>query len=503
MDERTPEEHALETSAPRPPLRNPGPRWFQRRLLRLIALVTLLTCLWLAATVMGSLATATLDVAAEYLRFTLRVTAERLAGTTPDADNIESALDELWSLPGAHRWILTRDGVEFLALGESETPAPQLHTDARRLLAEAPHGSATGQSAAAVLGGPGKRRVVGAVPLDSGLLLVVEYEGREFWRHRGDVFVSILFAVFLATCTAAFLLSHRLARPILKRLGQLQRVLERYGAGDTEARLSAERTPHEFTPVFSAFNQMADHIDQLEWERTARAEETRALLASLAHDINTPMTVIRGYAEMLHERGAALGEEARGRIASEFLGQSLYVQSMLEDLLAITRAEHRRLPLNREAVDLDTLFDSLIDTFQPVASRQGTVLLAEGHGLAVEADPLRLRQILTNLLRNAIVHGGGDTVVELQAQRRDHAMVLTVEDDGVGVPESLVPHLFERGRRSPEGDAGGWGLGLATVRMLTTLHGGTCRHLPRERGAAFEVELPIDPPHHENPFGRS
>ena len=459
------------------------------RLLGLICLATLLSSLLMVLAVGRTAIRLAVDLGGDNLRRSLNVVAGQLSTSPPEAPRIDEALDGLWAIPGQRRWVVG-DGRGSVAASSEMTAPETLLSSGRRLLESA------GTSSAVRIGGAlGFRSIVGAVRLDETRTLVVEYHRFGFWRRHIGESARLLAATLLCALTVGLLVSRRLAAPILNRLMTLRQVLEAYGRGEKQARLPEGGPRDEFQGVFDAFNRMGDRIDELESERARRSEEERALLAGLAHDINTPMTVIRGYAEILSQTNAPVDESSRRRIAAELLGQSLYVQAILDDLLAMTKAAERGLKLACEPLALDPLFDTVVDTYQPIARRYGIEVVADAEGLEVWADPLRLRQVLTNLVRNALVHARGATLVELTARSEPVGngrgqVIVSVCDDGPGIAEADVPHLFDRYHRATEASGKGWGLGLAIVKMLAELHGGSCRHVAREQGACFEVTLP-------------
>ncbi|MEM7356304.1 MAG: HAMP domain-containing sensor histidine kinase [Acidobacteriota bacterium] len=467
--------------------RRTGPR-LHGRLLGLIAAATAVTCLLMILTVGRTAIRLAIDLGGDNLRRSLSLGAEQLADSPLEATRIDEVLDSLWAIPAERRWVVGDDRGSVTISSES-APHEALLKSGHELL------TATGNHSEVQFGGTlGFRSILGAVRLDGAQILVVEYRRLGFWRHLDEV-VRILAATLFCAFTVGLLLSRRLAAPILGRLETLRAVLDAYGAGDQEARLPEISQRDAFANVYEAFNRMGDRIDELEAEKRQRIEDERALVAGLAHDVNTPMTVIRGYAEILLEEDAPRDAAARRRIASELLGQSLYVQAILDDLLAMTKATGQDLSLAPEPTALDPLFDAVVDTFQPIARRHGIELIGDADGLEAQADPLRLRQILTNLVRNALVHARGATLIELTA-RREHPeggsphVVVSVCDDGSGIADADVLRLFERYHRIHEADGKGWGLGLAIVKMLAELHGGSCTYVPRQQGACFEVALP-------------
>jgi len=321
----------------------------------------------------------------------------------------------------------------------------------------------------------------------------------------GTLYSVAALAVTLVTLVVSFLfavvLSSVLFKPLAARLERLQSALMRFEAGEQGLRLeTAEGASNELDEVDRAFNRMAERIEELEEERKRQAEMKRALLADLAHDINTPIAVLRGYAETLVEKGASMDDADLLSVHARILGQSYYVQAIVEDLLTMADAQGRQLRVRPEELAVDEVFDAIVDAYEPLASQAGMALIGDGRGLVVYADPLRIRQILNNLIRNALLHARGATLIELAARREAGGVLIRVEDNGPGIPADLVESLFERRRRgsSPGGD--GWGLGLAIVRTLAQRHGGWARYRPRKQGACFEIFFP-DPSSEQNAGG--
>ena len=359
--------------------------------------------------------------------------------------------------------------------------------EAEELLAEADHGIVVHDL------GPLSTWTVAARKIDDRRALVSEHRlhgpGTRYWAAA----FGVVFAVIVVSLGLAFALAQVIYRPLVQRLDYLENALVGFGKGQGDLRLeSGDDVKDELDGVFDAFNEMADRIVELEADRDRRIEAERALLADLAHDINTPITILRGYAETLLERDAGLEPDDRKNIHAEMIGQSLYVQAIVEDLLTMAGARNAQLLLEPDVVDLDALFDAVVDSFQPMAQHRGMAIIGDADGLRCRADPVRLRQILTNLVRNALLHADGATVIELQAEVRAGGTILSVRDDGPGVPEEIVPDLFERHRRAPGLREAGWGLGLAIVRTLAELHGGEVRYRPGNPGSVFEVWLPDD-----------
>ncbi|MCM3873222.1 MAG: PAS domain S-box protein [Pyrinomonadaceae bacterium] len=239
-------------------------------------------------------------------------------------------------------------------------------------------------------------------------------------------------------------------------------------------------------------------------ERQARsdAEEANnlkdAFLATLSHELRNPLNVILGYAEVLLRSDEAKRSPFVKR-AAEILKRNALAQSQLvRDLLDLSRLHMGKLSLNREAVSLMTTIGNAVETVQDeaAAKKVEVIVVAANEVLFVDADPLRLEQVVWNLLNNAVkfTPAGGTVTVRLSSDT-NHG-VLSVEDTGEGIDPAFIPHVFEMFRQADATNSrrhGGLGIGLALVQQLVQLHNGTVAVASRGhgQGAQFTIKLPL------------
>ncbi|HEV7798794.1 MAG TPA: PAS domain S-box protein [Pyrinomonadaceae bacterium] len=240
----------------------------------------------------------------------------------------------------------------------------------------------------------------------------------------------------------------------------------------------------------------------LESERAARAEAEQAnrvkdeFLATLSHELRNPLNVILGYAEVLLRSDEAKASPFVRR-AAEILKRNALAQSRLvRDLLDLSRLHIGKLSLNLEVVSLRTIIDNAVETVRgDAASKQIDIKLdATDDVIFVSADPLRLEQVIWNLLNNAVKFTpAGGTVIISVAGEQGSARVI-VEDNGPGIEPEFLPHVFEMFRQADASSSrphSGMGIGLALVQQLIGLHGGTVAVASTlGHGAKFTVELP-------------
>ena len=237
-------------------------------------------------------------------------------------------------------------------------------------------------------------------------------------------------------------------------------------------------------------------------ERQARLEAERAnrmkdeFLATLSHELRTPLSAILGWTHLLGRAGSVDVAKAAATIERNARAQA----RLIEELLDVSRITSGSLRLDIQPVSISAAFETVVSSLKPAADAR-SITLRQVHGPdagEILADANRLQQIVWNLLSNAIKFTPPGGHVTLAAERRAAEVRLTVSDDGVGISPDFLPHVFDRFRQADSSEArthGGLGLGLAIVRQLVELHGGTVEAASdgAGRGATFMVRIPAQP----------
>jgi PAS domain S-box-containing protein len=237
-------------------------------------------------------------------------------------------------------------------------------------------------------------------------------------------------------------------------------------------------------------------------ERSARAEAERAnrlkdeFLATLSHELRNPLNVILGYAEVLLRSDEARTSQFVRRAAEVLKRNALAQSRLVRDLLDLSRLHIGKLSLNYEVVSLTAIINNAVETVSREAALKQIEIRIEGaeEVIFVNADPLRFEQIIWNLLNNAVKFTpvGGTVTIRLGSERGRAR--ITVEDTGPGVEPQFLPYVFEMFRQADASSSrphGGMGIGLALVKQLIELHGGTVAAASKlGQGASFTIELP-------------
>jgi two-component system, OmpR family, sensor kinase len=264
----------------------------------------------------------------------------------------------------------------------------------------------------------------------------------------------------------------------------------------------------EVGQVGAAFNRMLGHVEAALARREASETRLRTFAADASHELRTPLAAIRGYAELARRRSGELPDEvtlALGRVESE----AIRMGELVDELLLLARLDAGR-PLASEPVDLTRLIiDAASDARAAAADHRWQLELPE-EPVIVHGDEQRLRQVLANLLSNAARHSPAATEVTIALTTRPTVIastgdqagtadspasaIISVTDNGPGIPAELLPDVFERfvrGDSSRSRAAGNSGLGLAIVHAVTAAHGGTAAVTSRPGQTRFTITLPV------------
>jgi signal transduction histidine kinase/ActR/RegA family two-component response regulator len=220
-------------------------------------------------------------------------------------------------------------------------------------------------------------------------------------------------------------------------------------------------------------------------------------LAMVSHELRTPLNAILGWTQLL-EMGALEGEQERRDALGRIAGNARVQAQLVEDILDVSRIINNKLRVTTKPMPPDLAVRAAIDALSPAAMEKGVRIeyQAEPSGALVSADEARLQQVVWNLLTNAVKFSPKGGVVRVKLERAQSAVRIRVSDEGCGIPQEFLPHVFDRFSQSEAGEArhlGGLGLGLAIVKHLVERHAGTIRaESPgKGRGATFTVMLPV------------
>jgi two-component system sensor histidine kinase BaeS len=325
-------------------------------------------------------------------------------------------------------------------------------------------------------------QILGA-PRDVVLVAVLTAHPPGILLDAGRWFALSSVIILLVAWLVAWQLGRRFVRPIQ----DAEHVTSRIAAGDLDARMPmAAGDDEEFVALSRSINQMAEGLAQ------AKGAE-RLFLQSVSHDLRTPLTSIRGFAEAI-EDGATTDVEGAARVIAS---EARRLERLVADLLALATLEARRFTLQLQPTDLSAVATATAAGFIPAADELGLTITADTEDpVAAVADPDRLAQVTANLIENALRYANRQ--VKVTTTSLGNSALLYVEDDGPGISSEELPHVFDRLFTSgPRKDRPiGSGLGLTIVSELVSAMGGTVQAtspINPAGGTRMIVTLPAGP----------
>lgn len=250
--------------------------------------------------------------------------------------------------------------------------------------------------------------------------------------------------------------------------------------------------------LLGAVNVLVDISDRKRAEDALKQADRskNEFLATLAHELRNPLAPIRAAVKILQLKSKTTPES---RMALEVIErQTGQMTRLIDDLLDIARITSNKLELRQETIELGEVLDAAVETSRPLIEQRGHELIVEAPAepIRIDADLVRLAQVISNLLNNAAKYTERGGRISLRASRKETEAVVEVSDTGMGIAPEMLPHIFEmftQAERAANGSPGGLGIGLTLVKRLVEMHGGTVtvHSEGRGKGSKFAVRVPI------------
>lgn len=352
-------------------------------------------------------------------------------------------------------------------------------------------------------GGPLESRQYMAIPFEvlsfsdgsSGQIYIMSPSPRRPDRNAREI---TLLAVFAIALLINVWISYRVAQRIVKPVGLLNQATAEIARGNLEHAIEYS-SPDELGQLCSSFESMRLRLNQAEKLQQHYEQNRQELLANISHDLKTPLTSIRGYVQGLQD-GVANTPEKLGKYTRTIYSHTLEMERLIEDLFLFSRLDLKQLDFDLQAIDIQQyLLDCVEDKGFEMEQKGIRLALASGSapGLLVRADGQRLKRVINNLLLNALQHrrpGCVDSSITIALEEKPGEVVISISDNGQGIPPEVLPHIFERhyrGESSRSRPSGGSGLGLAIARQIVEAHGGRIwAESPGQQGTVVCFTLP-------------
>ncbi len=294
-------------------------------------------------------------------------------------------------------------------------------------------------------------------------------------------FILLLILLITFSIAISVFLGARAMKPLRDLNNTLTNIVS---TGDFSKRVENSRTGDDLEEVITLFNTMLTRIENL-------ILQMKGTLDSVAHDLRTPMTRMRGFAELAlqNPEDTKNMEEA----LSLTLEESDRILSMLNTIMDISEAQSGILHLNLQPIEVKSTLEELIEMYSYIGDNKKLVFkLNCPDNLVIEADPVRFRQAAGNILDNAVKYSPESGNITISVSEDKGMCRISVADQGDGIKEEEIPFIWDRLYRSPsKKNTPGMGLGLSLVKAVVTAHGGRAEVRPLEKGVEFSLYFPI------------
>ncbi len=324
------------------------------------------------------------------------------------------------------------------------------------------------------------------------LRAAVPYSG--FQQYLPLFFPASVLSLLIAV-VGSFIVTTRLVSSITKPLQDISKEMLKVKGDYTELNFEHCQYP-EINVIADTTMKMSknvkDYLNQIEKERMIRQE----FFSNASHELKTPITSIQGYAELL-ESGMIQDEATKADFASRIKKEAVRMTGLINDILMISRLEAKEAEVTFSDVRVSVLLEEIIDSLKPQAAEAQVFVHVDCQPLMIHANLQQMRELLTNLISNAIKYNRPGGQVWINIRETDGQMVIRVKDNGVGIPSDSLDRIFERFYRVDKGRSrkqGGTGLGLSIVKHIVNFYHGTI-HVSSEpdMGSEFTVFLPMFP----------
>lgn len=299
-----------------------------------------------------------------------------------------------------------------------------------------------------------------------------------------EPFREILFVTLGGVMILAALAGWLMAKRALAGVAEVTRTAREISVGELSRRVSVKSKAHEIERLATTFNDMLDRIEKL-------VTEMREMNDNIAHDLRSPITRIRGIAEMTLTTGKSIDEYESA--AANTIEQCDRLLEMINTMLYIAEAEAGAGKLKAEPIDMEKVVRDACEIFQPMAEEKGVKLIAEfDGGLKIQGDRQAMQRMVANLVDNAINYTAPPGTVTVSVNGDEELGVISVTDTGIGISAEDLPHIFKRFYRCDRSRSKfGNGLGLSLVKAIVHCHNGhiAVKSAP-DAGTTFTVTLP-------------
>ncbi|MBP1754441.1 MAG: integral rane sensor signal transduction histidine kinase [Firmicutes bacterium] len=315
----------------------------------------------------------------------------------------------------------------------------------------------------------------------------ISYFGPFFLNENEFRFIHslniILLSVGVLSLVVSLLVGHLLAKRISRPILNTVEVTKQIADGKYEARLEEKSDTDELQLLITSINHLAESLETMEKLRKQLTED-------VAHELRTPITILQSYLEAMTE---GIWEPSEERLQSCY-DEVVRIGTLVKDLESLAKLEKDNLHLNKQEIDLRTIIDQVVSTFEAESMNKKLLITVQGGHTYLMADLSRIKQVVVNLLSNAIKYSEEGCNITVALFENKDNVGFSIQDTGAGIPADELPYIFERFYRADKSRnrmTGGSGIGLTIVKSILHAHGGNITvQSELGQGSTFTVTLP-------------
>ncbi|MBN9654873.1 HAMP domain-containing histidine kinase [Halobacillus sp. GSS1] len=314
---------------------------------------------------------------------------------------------------------------------------------------------------------------------------------RSIIGHLTRQFVLVMVVLILVTVLIVVALSKFITRPLIR----MKEVTENLSTGKVEEYLD-EHPNDELGVLASSINRLSE---DLEWIKKERHD----FLSAIAHELRTPLTYVKGYADVASKKETSF--EDKDKYLNIIKEEATHLTDMVQQLFQLAKMDENSFVIEAQLVDVSKILTEVKEHLKPALEEKNAQLFVDvPSNTRIYADTMRFKQVFFNIVENALRYGGEETKITITAVTEKQHVIISISDDGPGVPESSLPYLFERLYRVDKArsrEIGGTGLGLSIVREIIEMHGGVVKAF-NDEGLTISITWPKEDNDEKNSLSR-
>ncbi|WP_345240727.1 HAMP domain-containing sensor histidine kinase [Pontibacillus salipaludis] len=320
----------------------------------------------------------------------------------------------------------------------------------------------------------------------------------EPFNRMTDIVHILLLSVGIGVLTLLLMVviwTTYISRTVLTPLKQIYQATEEMRSGNLDYPIQYKKRD-EIGRFIQGFNVMRQHVKDSFTKQKQYEDARKQLIASISHDLRTPLSSIKGYVEGLRD-GVVRNEEMKQRYLQVIHDKTTHLDHLIEDLFEFSKSEADQLAMEKEVVNVAHYFEKQLAKYQFDLQKQEVELsyTIEAQPRSIVLDPFRIEQVMSNLIDNACRYGSNRIMIDVRPDQSERNIVIRVEDNGQGIDKEDLPYIFSsfyRAEKSRSTKYGGSGLGLSIVKSIVKAHDGEVDvESESGQGSAFIITLPL------------